>query len=323
MDKVQEQAILQHAWRFGHFRNPAPECRNAHNVEAGDVRQLTLADEPAKEAVRSLQGIDAQFDTLVGKVHKRAPAVEIVDEEANLWLGDGDAGQATLDLVDLPRCGCPDYGTEYGLENAGSGGWNDCDPGKVFPDAQHSKAIRFDESGAPAKWRGYLDKVKENAVKISADMGLAVRHLPASTTENFQSSCIFRFISGGVIGFYYIPQGNTCRRVPQGALDTSYQPDVQMASILWIHEGLGHGVGLQHTRGGIMNPSIIRVPITWRGDPSERRMRQMYTGEPLGPDPGPGPGPTPPKVIHTWTATKAGQKFSVVEGTSGNGGWEI
>ena len=67
-------------------------------------------------------------------------------------------------------------------------------------------------------------------------------------------------------------------------MDTSYQPDVDLASSLWIHEGLGHGVGLSHTRGGVMNPSIIRSPLSWRGDPSERAMTRLYGGVPYKPD---------------------------------------
>ena len=309
MDQAQVEKVLGWAWDYGHFRNPA--YVNAQNVQSRDEAiKLPLGGAEAMEAMRSMQGIDANLDNLSFAHHGRES------------VADGDVGPATLALADLPRCGCPDYGLEYGLENAGSGGWNDCDPGKVFPDAEHSIAIKFDETNAPAKWRGYMDQVKQNAINISADMGLAVRHLPANTNENYQSSCIFRFISGGVIGFYYIPRGNSCSRVPQGALDTSFQPDVQMASLLWIHEGLGHGVGLPHTRGGIMNPSIIRVPITWRNDPSFNRMRSMYTGKPLQPGPGPGPGPDP-TVIARFTAEKAGQKFTVISGEGTGGGWDI
>lgn len=98
-----------------------------------------------------------------------------------------------------------------------------------------------------------------------------------------------------------------------------------MASLLWIHEGLGHGVGLHHRPGGIMNPSMLRRPITWRGDPSEGDMRKLYGGEPLVPNEPPDtpdlPTPDEPRVVARFAAD-SGQKFSVVTGkTNGGGGF--
>ena len=173
--------------------------------------------------------------------------------------------------------------------------------------------------------------MKSNAVKISADMGLSVRYIDWDSDEVYQSSVFFGFISGGVIGFYYFPQGG-CRRIPQGKLDTSFLPNVRVASGLWIHEGTGHGVGLQHRPArrvngvlrGIMNPSIVDVPLSWRGDPSEGDMRRLYTGEPLEPtDPTDPPPPDKPKVLFTAKAEYVGQSFSLVSGTKNGGVFEI
>ena len=107
-------------------------------------------------------------------------------------------------------------------------------------------------------------------------------------------------------------------------MDTSYQPDVELASNLWIHEGLGHGVGLHHRPGGIMNPSILRRPITWRGDPSEGDMRKLYGGVPLTPvGPEPPTPPDKPKYIFEFEAEFAGQKFALTTGFKPNSGWII
>lgn len=311
MDKATEQRLLKHAWKYGHFRNPAyPET---HEVKQDDYWMLSVDDEIAKQAIKSVQLSDIQCDDLCHSYHLRG-----ID-------ADGDAGPATVGLLDIPRCDVPDFAMgedEFGL--AGSGGWSDCDTKREH---HHEVVIRFDDRQAPSKWVGYMDEVKENAVKISADMGLSVRYIGPSSNEGYQSSVIFRFISGGVIGFYYFPQGSGCRRIQQGALDTSYQPDVQMASLLWVHEGLGHGVGLPHTNGGVMNPSIRRTSISWRGDPSERLMRRLYGGEPLEPtdppDPPSPPTPDKPKVLFTAKAEYVGQPFSLVSGTKNGGVIEI
>ena len=189
----------------------------------------------------------------------------------------------------------------------------------------HEVVIKFDDRQAPSRWQGYMDEVKQGAVDISADVGLSVRYVDWNSVEDYQSSVEFKRIPGNVIGYYYLPQGSGCRRVPQGALDTSYQPDVEMASLLWIHEGLGHGIALQHTNGGIMNPSLIRSPMSWRNDPSWRAIERLYGGEPLDP-PAPDPPPTPdkPDVVFTYTAKKSGEKISLVTGTTdGGGGWEF
>jgi len=295
-----EQRIIQHAWKYGHFSNPKyPETQA---IKGEDLDKLTLVHPLAVKAIASLQESDANLETLAQLAHGRALAI------------DGEVGPATMALVELPRCGLPDHASsEYG--EAGSGGWSDCDPEQ---DHEHEVVIKFDDRQAPAKWQGYMPEVKAAAVKISRDMGLAPRYVDWDSDEPYQSSVVFKFISGGVIGYYYLPQGSGCRRVPQGALDTSYQPDVQMASLLWIHEGLGHGVGLPHTRGGIMNPSIMRTSVTWRGDPSEGAMRRLYGGVPIGPDdPDDPPPPDKPKTVATFRSGKADQVFRVVTGDDG------
>jgi hypothetical protein len=57
-----------------------------------------------------------------------------------------------------------------------------------------------------------------------------------------------------------------------------------------IKHELGHNSGLGHSRGGVMNPSIINgLPVSWKNDPSESQLRKWYGGEPV-----PGGNPLPP-----------------------------
>lgn len=302
IESTLQTKLLKHAWDYGHFQNPL--YPDTHDVKKKDLKTLRITDEVARQAIASVQCSDCNIETFCDLHHGRA------------LNADGDPSNATIDLINLRRCKVPDFGSKFGLLNAGSGGWANCDPKS---NAKHSIRIKFDERQAPTKWKGYLEQVKRNSIAISADMGLAVRYLPWDTNENWESSCIFKFISGGVVGFYYLP-GSGCKRIKQGALDTSFLPDVQVASLLTIHEQTGHGVGLSHTNGGIMNPSIKRVKISWRGDPSERAMKNKYSGIPLMPPTDP-TDPTPEKVLFTFTAEKAGQEFKLVTGN--NGGFKI
>ena len=279
----QGRKVLEHAWKFGHFRNP--EYPSTHDVKEADVANLALDHPIARSAIASLQESDANLDDFCQKFHGRRLAW-MDDAGEPFDVSDGDAGPATLALTDLPRCAVPDFSEE----EAGAGGWLTCDP---MSTADHSCRIKFDDRRATNTWKTYLEEVKANAVRISADVGLDVRYV-GHDARDWESSVEFKNIPGNVIGFYYLP-GRGCQQVPQGALDTSYNPDIELASLLWIHEGLGHGIGLSHTRGGIMNPSIMRTAMSWRDDPSWSAVQRLYGGEPLTPTepPPPVPGPVP------------------------------
>ena len=181
------QRAMEFAWKYGHFRNPSfPEGRN---VDSESWQKLNGKEAEAKGAIQSIQSSDINLEVFCDQCHGRMLSV------------DGDIGPATERLLEHPRCDVPDYadeGSEYG--EAGVGGWLKCDPQS---DADHSVRIYMDERRAPAKWQGYLDEVKQNAVDISADVGLSVRYVDSN--EDYESSVLFKHIAGGVIGYYYLP----------------------------------------------------------------------------------------------------------------------
>lgn len=319
MDKAIEQKLLQHAWKFGHFRNP--DYPATHDVKESDVVNLSMDDEIARQAIASVQVSDCQCDEMCRDMFHGRPLA--LDNEGK---ADGDAGPATLALIEIPRCDVPDFATDeddkFGL--AGRGAWSDCDPKRKH---HHEVVIKFDDRNASSTWKAYMPQVKQSLIDLSADMGLSVRYIAWDSDENYQSSVRFRNLSGNVIGLYYLPQGSGCQRIPQGSLSTRYNPDVQMASILAAHELVGHGAGLRHRPArrdsdgvlrGIENPSIVRVPLTWRGDPSEGDMRRLNGGKPLdgGDD---DDGDDEFKVVAKFAA-ESGQKFQVVTGKKNNGG---
>ncbi len=197
MDKAVEQKLLRHAWKYGHFRNPA--YPDTHQVKESAVSILSVDDEIARQAIASVQVSDCQCDDLCHMHHGHG--LDLDDD----GKADGDPGPATLALLDIKRCQVPDFAMEddeFGM--ATSGGWLKCDPNQEY---DHEVVIKFDDRNAPPKWQGYLDKVKRSAIDISRDMGLAPRYIDWDSDEPYQSSVVFKFIGGSVVGFYYLPQG--------------------------------------------------------------------------------------------------------------------
>jgi len=243
VDGDTEKRIIQHCWAFGHFLNDGEHFEETRNVVFDDLDRLSVGDKVVEYAIKSLQESDASLEDLCDLHHGRELEC------------DGHPGPATAALIDLPRCGCPDHGPEA----AGSGGWENCDDASS---SHHSVRIKIDDRKAPDKWLSYRAEVLHNAYKISTDIGLDVFYLPHDHRGQFESSVVFERIRGNTIGLYFLPSGSGCTRIGTGALDIDYQPDVVMASLLWIHEGLGHGIGLRHTNGGIMNPSLRRTEMS-------------------------------------------------------------
>jgi hypothetical protein len=306
-EMIDEKLALKTAWQTGHFWNPA--YPDVLNVSESDVDKLTTADRVAQYAVASLQQSDANLLPLSVKHHGRAP------------LYDGQLGPATMELIggwttagaDLQRCPLPDFAPppnasfhyeDQGLQRAvetmqanatGSGSWPACDPDKQG--LPHSFRVRIDPARMPNVWKAKQAEIFAAVVACYAEMGAAVRYIFGASGD-CEIAKRFESLAGSVIGWNEFPSPNTCNQTISGRLDTGYDPsDWRMQANLETHE-TGHGVGLQHTRGHIMNPSILLVwPLSWKGGPSESTMRRYFGGEPVGvPEPPPVPTPTPTPI---------------------------
>jgi hypothetical protein len=294
--------ILVEAYKRGRAWDPA--YPNLLNLDEAAVAKMDGSEQDAQLLVKSLQESDINYDTLVLAFHERMPDY------------DGVIGPATEKLVAIPRCPLPDhapppnarfYYDDPDLQAAvesmqeaaasGSGSWpsSGCDPERR---GMHSIRVRLNPAGMPATVRTYHEEALRHVVAAYADIGLSVRYLldansPAEITKVFQR------LSGGTIGWNYFPRGG-CTPIT-GVLSNSYAPSDggKLWANLECHE-TGHGVGLQHTRGSIMNPSILLVwPLTWRGSPSESVLQRYFGGQPIPgrpkpdePKPPPQPGPT-------------------------------
>ena len=94
-------------------------------------------------------------------------------------------------------------------------------------------------------------------------------------------------LAGSTIGLAIVGRGQSCRTSIWAKFDPGYQPAnvVREWTSLVKHE-LGHNMGLSHSQGGVMNPSIIAgLPVSWRGDPSEPILSRWFGGKPVPTDP--------------------------------------
>jgi hypothetical protein len=300
-----DSEILVAAYQRGRAWVADPEFAELRNLDPTAVAKMDGSEHDAKLLVRSLQLSDANYDPLVLAFHQRLPEY------------DGSIGPATRALVDIPRCPLPDatpppnatfHYEDRDLQKAvesmqaaaafvGSY-WKGCDAQR--PDI-HSLVIGIDAKNAPPNWLANKDKILEARRACAAEIGVSVRFvINPKAMEGLQQLQVFKYIAGGVIGYNYFPQSNSCGRISSGSLDTSYDPsDYRLHANLGTHESEGHGFGFNHTRGGVMNPSILLVwPLSWKNDPSWNTAKSYYGGVPItGGEPPPPPPPPPPGLI--------------------------
>lgn len=292
---MNDNKIIAWLWQFGHFRNPI--FASTAEVTEADLSKLTLSHPHVRSAVASIQALDANLGPMVFRHHGRELQI------------DGDIGPATRDLFDLPRCGEADYGSDNAATGIGSWPVPGCDPLRKNRQREHSIRVNVRTRGMPYSL-AYFWRFIKIARECAAEMGLAARYILDSPdpSRDCEINVEFERQAGSVIGWNEFPTPGTCAQTIQGRIDPGWTPGEPVYdATLWEHEQLGHGLGLRHTRGGIMNPSILRFSrLTWKGDPHERTMRDYFGGVPVplddvnpptpGPDPEPDPEPKPIEV---------------------------
>ena len=235
------------------------------------------------------------------------PNVRLHDPSARIAIASYrdimDSPETTLEeLFAIERCGCPDYGIEAAN---GRGSWPvGCHP--EYPN-NHAFAVYFNKSGMPSFWQPVFDECWLLVRQAYADIGIAF----FETKEQSRANTVVTWQRGaGWIGLAIVPNGPSCRDRIWAKFDNRYRPGdlVNQLARLLAHE-FCHNMGLSHTRGGIMNPSIVTGPFranAWRGDPSESSLVRFFGGSkvdlhdidaptpPDEPEP-PAPDPEPPK----------------------------
>jgi hypothetical protein len=290
------------AYRFGHSWNEA--YPNLHNLDEASVAKMDGSEADAKSLLASWQQIDANVERLVNAFHGRE------------LEPDGEIGPASAAVMDMKRCAMPDYAPpghasfhyddpelQAAVESyqryaaayvGGSGSWPKagCDPQRM---GIHSTRVNIDTSAASTHQKGILKQACGYTEACEAEFGQAVRHIFDGDKSQCETDTRFQGIAGSVIGFCYFPEPDTCNQTVTCRIDNGYNPSAITLANLLTHEYKGHGDGLEHTNGGIMNPSIITYnPLTWKGDKHESTKRRYFGGEPVPPLTPPVPPAHPP-----------------------------
>ena len=295
---MEPRQVLEKAFRAGHGWAVDP------SMTLADVKKLDIGEPTAKAMLRSYRSFDANFDTLLQAAH--GPGRGLMDDSF---------GPATSALAELKRCPMPDVPPPanaafdgFGemetqlLQNlqqfaTGSGSWpaEGCNPKHK---GIHSIRINLDTSGAADHWKRDLPYVTEMVHKMYAEVGLHIEYVFDGEPLEAEIEKRFQRIPGGVIGWNYFPNVSLgCRQTIPGRLDNDYQADRYMKAVLEAHE-TGHGVTLQHTRGGLMNPTILRLAsLSFKGDTHERTVRNLFGGKPINVTPGDPDTPAPPSPL--------------------------
>jgi hypothetical protein len=258
----------------GHWKYPNGK---EQDVVTGPFSQAINTTEGIK-AVASFQSFEADLvNRLSMQIHGRPAQF------------DGIIGPATQLAFDAPRCGHADYGEK--VESAvGTGNWKRCHDIGEF----HAATVYIHEDQIPLFVKPYFIEIWSRVVSAYSNIGLKY-----IKTDNPNTNIDVSFVSrsNGWIGLAIVGQGESCSSSIWARFLATYQPSnvLNEWTTLMLHE-LGHNAGLSHTRGGIMNPSIVQgLAPTWAGDPAESILINYYGGQPVDLP------PIPPDADKYWT----------------------
>jgi len=263
--------FTQFLFQTGHLEAPFG-IPSGFNPDKDDPFGIDQKSDIYKDAVRSWKTIEQRLD----------PFCEARYGEASKL--DDEIGPATLDAQYLLRCGAKDHDKNKpsNIQTAyGSGNWKGCHDIGDF----HAVNV-VERQGPPAFLAPLWEQVKENVIEAYAEVGLRVffnkPDAPANTHLEFVNQ------SDGWIGLAIVCNNCTCSSSPifnrylatyrGGSTSTAI---IQQWTSLVKHE-LGHNTGMSHTRGGVMNPSIVNgLPISWRNDPAWKMLVARFGGVPV------------------------------------------
>ncbi len=316
------QDAIAYLFVYGHLEQPFGVPQDVPHVLAGMPKErrqepetvaaavhasgLTLRDDCVVQAMRSFQSLDNQFDLVAPAVHGGRPM------DVN-----GEMGPATSLVMGLQRCGHPDYERPDDVAEAvGRGNWPRCHDVGDF----HAVSIKIANS-PPSFLAPLFDRVKERVKQAYAELGLLI-HWDGRSPVNIDFSFVSR--SSGWIGLAIVGNGQSCnsriwcRYLSSYRGGSSDEQIVTQWTTLVKHE-LGHNCGLSHSRGGVMNPSIVNgLPISWKNDPSEGLLKTRFGGVPVPM----GPDAENRKLALGWEYSDGRfERISYVPVAGGGGGW--
>ncbi len=268
-----DSELKQRLWDYGHFFSP--EALAIDKVKEEDLPMLSLDDKVVKAATRSMQTF-------------MSPVMDHLTMKLGQPLGSyvGEMDEPTRLMMEVPRCGQPDFLDPEKRKAIGAGSWPE-------PCQKAGVKVHLNKQRMPSQIP--IDAVIADVVAAYASVGLKIIFVNSATEANIDT--YWTPLAGGTIGIAQFNSRSCSGRV-WCKLDTGYAG--YMRSLI-AHEW-GHNCNLEHTRGGIMNPSILPdpSPFGWhKTDPSYSTLKRFFGGDPLVPDQPPpiDPGdPKPPPV---------------------------
>lgn len=254
MEKYDLKRIIDHGFHYGHQHNP--KYPDLEGFTPSGLLTLPSDHRLVTEMVQSVQESDGNLDQFARQFHKRDA------------VRDGDAGPATLALVDLPRCSYPDFAPAQSEEELRSSWPKGCVA--EFPNL-YCIVMSLEVSRMQTMWKDNLDFLTAAITKAQNEIGY---HILWRQDHSGQAhmKISWRVIGGNTIGFNSVPNSFSCGMSITGSIDTSYSPStLTRLGRLGMHEWMGHGFGFGHysetsSQKSIMNPSITDGNISWIGD---------------------------------------------------------
>lgn len=289
-----EVALLK---KYGHFDNPfviKNFGRIGKEIKKEDLDNLNSP--VVQAAIHSYQSfMSPEFEELTLKHHNRSA------------MFDGLTGPATEELLNMPRCGCPDYSPMKTEEATGSGSWpTGCN---IEEPTIHSVKFHVTTTRMPSRIVNWWEGIKQDAINAYAEMGMLL--VEVQEFNRAQITVWWEVLAGSTIGLAQLPGSGTCGVRVFCKLDPGYSPNSNQVLQLLAHEW-GHNMNSGHISGDpIMHPSMTNQ--TWnksfKGTAYGRRLAQFFGGEPVGPD-DPEPEPEPPPEIEIPNGAKVAFNFN-------------
>jgi hypothetical protein len=268
---------------YGHQYNPLIRGLFA-GLSEEDWETVTPLEYRGQALIASYQMTLADaFEPLTLRHHGRLPHF------------DGDLGPATLDLLNVSRCGCPDFEALEELDARGGGSW----PAGCFPDLYRDHAIKvhYDLGNAPSRIKGWWPEIQEMVHAAYAETGLMLVETKSRSEANLQ--VWFEVLAGSTIGLAQLPGGGArCNLRLWCKLDPGYEVNANQEAQLLAHE-LGHNVNSGHISGDpIMHPSMRTQHWngSFKGTAFGNRLSGYFGGVAV-PKPEPPVPPVPPAPI--------------------------